>query len=80
VIGMNYRACVGKNLANLELQILTATIFRRYTFILENPEKRVSRHLTSPTRSQLIEFFFSLARSSTPSRDSPVNQFHAESA
>jgi len=57
---MNYRACVGKNLVNLELQIFMATIFRRYTFIVENPEKRVSRHLTSPTRSQLIEFFFPL--------------------
>ncbi|KAF9649772.1 cytochrome P450 monooxygenase pc-bph [Thelephora ganbajun] len=33
------RACVGKNLANLELQIFIATIFRRYTFVLENPGK-----------------------------------------
>jgi len=43
---MNHRACVGKNLATLELQIFMATIFRRYTFILEDPEKHVS-HLTS---------------------------------
>ena len=56
--GMNFRACVGKNLANLELQIFMATIFRRYTFILENPEKRVSRHFTSPTHFPLIDFFF----------------------
>jgi len=34
------RACVGKNLANMELQIFVATIFRRYTFVLEDPKKR----------------------------------------
>jgi benzoate 4-monooxygenase len=33
---------VGKNLANMELQIFIATIFRRYTFVLEDPEKPVS--------------------------------------
>jgi len=33
------RACVGKNLANMELQIFIATIFRRYTFVLEDPAK-----------------------------------------
>jgi len=46
------RACVGKNLANLELQIFMATIFRRYTFMLENPEKRfdtVEGFLRKPT-------------------------------
>ena len=37
------RACVGKNLAKMELQIFMATIFRRYTFVLENPENHVSR-------------------------------------
>ena len=79
MIGMNYRACVGKNLANLELQIFMATIFRRYTFVLENPEKRVSHHFTSPGHFPLIEFFF-FARSSTLSRDSFVNRLHAESA
>jgi benzoate 4-monooxygenase len=47
---MDHRACVGKNLANMELQVFIATIFRRYTFILENPEKHVS-HLTSPAHS-----------------------------
>ena len=60
VFGVSHRACVGKNLANLELQMFMATIFRRYTFILENPEKRVSRHLTLLILSQLIEFFFFL--------------------
>ena len=39
---VNCRGCVGKNLANMQLQIFIATIFRRYTFVLENPEKRVS--------------------------------------
>ena len=57
VIGMNYRACVGKNLANLELQIFMATIFRRYTFVLENPEKRVSRRLTLPVHFPSSSFF-----------------------
>jgi len=32
------RACVGKNLANLELQVFIATIFHRYTFVLEDPK------------------------------------------
>jgi len=33
------RACVGKNLATMELLIFMATIFRRYSFVLENPDK-----------------------------------------
>ncbi|KAF9001677.1 cytochrome P450 monooxygenase pc-bph [Cyathus striatus] len=31
------RGCVGRNLAYLELLVTTATIFRRYTFTLEDP-------------------------------------------
>jgi len=34
------RACVGKNLATMELQIFIASIFRRYTFVLEEPDKK----------------------------------------
>jgi len=33
------RACVGRNLAFLELQIIIASILRRYDIILENPDK-----------------------------------------
>jgi len=46
------RVCVGKNLANMELQIFIATIFRRYTFVLESPEKHfdtVEGFLRKPT-------------------------------
>ena len=42
MITANRRVCVGKNLANMELQIFAATIFRRYTFVLESPKKHVS--------------------------------------
>lgn len=37
-----YRSCVGRNLASLELLIIVASIFRRYEFVLEEPDKRVS--------------------------------------
>ncbi|KAK0244643.1 cytochrome P450 monooxygenase [Armillaria nabsnona] len=33
------RACVGRNLANLELQIIVASILKRYHFVLENPDE-----------------------------------------
>ncbi|EIN08191.1 cytochrome P450 monooxygenase pc-bph [Punctularia strigosozonata HHB-11173 SS5] len=33
------RACVGRNLANMELLIIIASILRRYHFVLEHPEK-----------------------------------------
>lgn len=36
------RSCVGRNLANLELLIIIASILRRYDFVLEDPEKPVS--------------------------------------
>jgi benzoate 4-monooxygenase len=32
------RACVGRNLASLELQIIVASILRRYDFVLERPD------------------------------------------
>ncbi|KAI9062240.1 cytochrome P450 monooxygenase pc-bph [Trametes sanguinea] len=32
------RSCVGRNLANLELLVIVASIFRRYHFVLENPD------------------------------------------
>ncbi|KAL1943852.1 hypothetical protein VTO73DRAFT_3670 [Trametes versicolor] len=31
------RSCVGRNLANLELLVIVASIFRRYHFVLEDP-------------------------------------------
>ncbi|KAH8101888.1 cytochrome P450 monooxygenase pc-bph [Cristinia sonorae] len=33
------RSCVGRNLASMELLIIVASIFRRYDFVLEQPEK-----------------------------------------
>ncbi|KAJ7640704.1 cytochrome P450 monooxygenase [Mycena polygramma] len=33
------RACVGRNLASLELQIIIASILRRFHFVLEKPEE-----------------------------------------
>ena len=36
------RACVGKNLATLELQIIISSLLRRYHFVLENPDIEVS--------------------------------------
>ncbi|KAJ6588602.1 cytochrome P450 monooxygenase pc-bph [Mycena capillaripes] len=33
------RACVGRNLASLELQIIVASILRRFHFVLERPEE-----------------------------------------
>ena len=35
------RACVGKNLATMELFIIIATVFKRYEFVLENPKQAV---------------------------------------
>jgi benzoate 4-monooxygenase len=36
------RACVGRNLASLELLIIISSIFRRYEIVLEHPEELVS--------------------------------------
>ncbi|KAJ7095518.1 cytochrome P450 [Mycena epipterygia] len=33
------RACIGRNLAGLELMLFAATLFRRYHFVLAEPEK-----------------------------------------
>ncbi|KAF9460031.1 cytochrome P450 monooxygenase [Collybia nuda] len=35
---MGPRACVGRNLAFLELQIICASLLRRYEYVLENPD------------------------------------------
>ena len=35
------RSCVGRNLAFLELQIIVASILRRYDIVLENPDEPV---------------------------------------
>ena len=36
-----FRACVGRNLASMELLIIIASIIRRYDFTLENPDHKV---------------------------------------
>jgi benzoate 4-monooxygenase len=36
-----YRACVGRNLATLELQMIIASLLRRYEFVLQNPNEEV---------------------------------------
>ena len=35
------RSCVGRNLANLELLVIIASVFRRYEFVLEEPNAEV---------------------------------------
>ena len=35
------RACVGRNLASLELQIIVSSILRRFDFVLEDPDANV---------------------------------------
>ncbi len=35
------RACVGRNLASLELQIIVSSILRRFDFVLEDPAAEV---------------------------------------
>lgn len=42
------RACVGRNLASLELQIIAASILRRFHFVLEKPEEPVSTFTLLP--------------------------------
>ena len=37
-----YRACVGRNVAVVELQIVIASLLRRYQFVLEQPGQTVS--------------------------------------
>ena len=32
------RACIGKNLANMELQLIIGSIFRRFDFVMLNPD------------------------------------------
>ncbi|KAK0203125.1 cytochrome P450 monooxygenase [Desarmillaria ectypa] len=38
------RACIGRNLANLELQIIVASILKRFHFVLENPDEGLQVH------------------------------------
>jgi benzoate 4-monooxygenase len=35
------RACVGRNLASMELLIILSSVFRRYDIVLEHPEDKV---------------------------------------
>ena len=37
-----YRACVGRNVAVVELQVIIASLLRRYQFVLEQPGQMVS--------------------------------------
>lgn len=51
------RACVGRNLAFLELQIIVASLLRRYDYVLENPEELVrlgQKYTTRPSNSRLL--------------------------
>lgn len=36
------RACVGRNLASMELFLIISSVFRRYHIVLQNPEEKVS--------------------------------------
>lgn len=36
------RACVGRNLASLELLIIISSVFRRFDIVLEHPDETVS--------------------------------------
>ena len=50
---------MGKNLAIMELQVFTATIFRRYTFILESPNEHVSPpYLVHPSPADRVRAKF----------------------
>ncbi|KAJ7463301.1 cytochrome P450 monooxygenase [Mycena latifolia] len=48
------RACVGRNLASLELQIIVASLLRRYHFVLENPEEPVRVSVFPPALRPLV--------------------------
>ncbi|KAK0466886.1 uncharacterized protein EV420DRAFT_1635922 [Desarmillaria tabescens] len=38
------RTCIGRNLANLELQIIIGSIFKRFHIVLENPDEKFKVH------------------------------------
>jgi benzoate 4-monooxygenase len=50
---MFVRACVGRNLASMELQIIVSSLLRRYDFVLEHPDKP-ARNFIVLTSSCLI--------------------------
>ena len=58
----NHRACAGKNLAKMELQISIATIFRRYAFVPEDPGKPVSKSPRTNHHLQLSLYFLLVGR------------------
>lgn len=47
VYSYHYRACIGRNLAVLELQIIIASILKRFHFVLENPNEAVCADASS---------------------------------
>ncbi|KAJ7512874.1 cytochrome P450 monooxygenase [Mycena galericulata] len=55
------RACVGRNLASLELQIIVASILRRFHFVLEKPDEPVSFAYLFDGGISLFRFPFAFA-------------------
>ena len=69
------RACVARYLAEMELEICIATVFRRYAFVLEDPGKPVSNLTLTNHPSEL-----SFSHSWTSSRELSADRFLVESA
>ena len=53
-----FRACVGRNFAFLELQIIIASVMRRYDICLAKEGQKVIIRLYSPLISLLSFFLF----------------------
>lgn len=55
---LTLRACVGRNLASMELLIIISSILRRYQFVLADPDKAVcsflAGHLTRTNCDELV--------------------------
>ncbi|KAK0501635.1 cytochrome P450 monooxygenase [Armillaria luteobubalina] len=52
------RACIGRNLANLELQVILASILKCYDFVLENPDEILpvkENFLRRPLRCRVVD-------------------------
>ena len=73
-----HRSCVGRNLANLELLVIVASIFRRYHFVLEDPDMEV-RLLTRSIALTLTAICLPY-RSSPLGKVSYASRSNAESA
>jgi cytochrome P450 len=53
---------VGKNLANMELFLIMASLFRRYDFVLEDPDVKVCALASRTHDALLISFIVRNAR------------------